>query len=246
MRLLDHFARTGDTLFRWRSYLPFLLAPLFVASFIGFRYPWDSHAWDLAWEVGCLLVSAGGAAIRIFVAGTAPRGTSGRTTRGQKAALLNTTGAYSLVRHPLYIGNYLIALGLSSFARAWFLPIIVSLASLLYYERIAAREEEFLEEKFGQEFRDWAGRVPALVATFRDYRPPALPFSWARALRREFYAVSGVATAFFVLDVIGDLAVTGRVRLDPVWAAVFVAGGVFFLSMRALKKRGLLAVDGEG
>ena len=58
-----------------------------------------------------------------------------------------------MVRHPLYLANYVIALGLSCFSRAWYLPVIVSLAGLLYYERIAAREEQFLEARFGDAFR---------------------------------------------------------------------------------------------
>ncbi|MGB8874133.1 MAG: hypothetical protein WCC75_12145, partial [Desulfobaccales bacterium] len=45
--------------------------------------------------------------------GLPPRGTSGRNTQGQVAETLNTTGIYSLVRNPLYLGNFLIWLGLS-------------------------------------------------------------------------------------------------------------------------------------
>ena len=35
VRLADHFSATGDVLFRWRSYLPLVLVPLFLVSFIG-------------------------------------------------------------------------------------------------------------------------------------------------------------------------------------------------------------------
>lgn len=245
MKLLDHFTRTGDLFFRWRSYLPLLLVPLFGASFIGFRYPYDSHAFDLAWEIGCFLLSMGGLAVRMFTVGSAPRGTSGRNTRTQKADVLNTTGTYSLVRHPLYVGNYLIALGLSFFSRTWFLPMIVSLASLLYYERIAAREEAFLEGKFGDEFRNWAARVPALVPNLRNYVPPALPFGWKKALGREFYALFVIATGFFVLDVAEDFWVTGGITFDPLWTSIFMLSGFFFAVMRTMKKR-LAHVRGSG
>lgn len=237
MRLLDHFTRSGELLFRGRSYLPLLLVPLFVASFVGARYPFNSHALDLAWEIGCFLVSLTGFAIRLFTVGTAPHGTSGRNTREQKAEVLNTAGAYSVVRHPLYLGNYLIALGLSCFSRTWSLPIIVSLATLLYYERIAAREEEFLDEKFGEEFRSWAARVPAIVPNFRNPQPPALPFSWRKALGREFYGISFLGASFFVLDVIQEFAVTGRIAFDPLWTLLGVFSAVFFVTMRTLKKR---------
>ena len=142
MRLADRLSATGDVLFRWRSWLPLLLLPLFLASFPGLGYPGGSHRLDLVWELACFSVAALGIAGRLLTSGTAPRGTSGRNTREQKAAALNTTGPYSVVRHPLYLGNYLIGLGLSLFTRTWFLPVIVSLAALLYYERIAAREKQ--------------------------------------------------------------------------------------------------------
>jgi len=144
MRIVAQLTHSGEVLFRYRSWMPLLLLPLFVEPLARARYPFDSHGLDLAWEVACFLVTLGGLAIRIITTGAAPRGTSGRSTRTQKARVLNTTGAYSVVRHPLYLGNGLIALGVSSFPRAWYLPLIVSLAALLYYERIAMREEKYL------------------------------------------------------------------------------------------------------
>ena len=237
MKLADHFRRSGDLLFGRRSYLPLLLVPLFVVSFVGFRYPFESHTFDLAWEIGCFLIAVAGLAIRIFTIGTVPRGTSGRNTRAQRARALNTTGAYSVVRHPLYLSNYLIALGLSCFSRTWYLPIIISLVALVYYERIASREEAYLEDTFGESFRQWAARVPAIVPALGQYEPPAMAFNWRRALSREFYGVSAVTTSVFVLDVIQDVAVTGRITFDPVWTTVGVLGGLFFCVMRTLKKR---------
>jgi protein-S-isoprenylcysteine O-methyltransferase Ste14 len=240
MRLADHFTGAGTFLFRWRGYLPLLLVPAFAASFFGPRIALASRGQALAWEIGCFLVAMLGVGIRLFTVGTAPRGTSGRNTREQKADTLNTTGPYSVVRHPLYLGNYLIALGLACFSRTWYLPVIVTLAALLYYERIAAREEQFLEEKFGDAFRRWATAVPAVVPSPRHYRPPALPFRWRVALAREFYAVFLVTTAFFALDALESYATTGWPRPEGVWTAAFLAGGGFFAVMRILKKRGRL------
>ena len=236
MKLVEQLGQSGDLLFRWRSWLPLLLLPLFVASFQGLAYPLGSHRLDLLWEISCFAVSVLGLAVRVVTVGTSPRGTSGRNTRAQKAAVLNTTGPYSVVRHPLYLANYLIALGMSLFSRTWFLPVIVSLATILYYERIAAREEGFLESRFGDAFRRWAARVPAAVPRMRGWQPAALPFSWERALGREFYAIGEVSVAFFVLDVLEDWTVGHGLTIDPVWTMVAVAGGAFFVVMRIRKK----------
>ena len=246
MKLADHFAHAGDFLFRWRGQVPLVLVPLFLASFLGARYPFASHAMNLAWELGSFLIAAAGLAIRIFTIGCSPRGTSGRNTRAQKADVLNTTGPYSVVRHPLYLGNYLIALGLSLSSRTWYLPLIVTLAAALYYERIAAREEQFLEERFGDEFRRWAGAVPAALPALRRYRPPALPFQWRVAMAREFYAMSMLPVAFWALDIVEHYAVTGQLVLDPLWTTLAAAGALFFAVMRTLKKRGRLTRRPDG
>lgn len=240
MKLIDRFADTGSFLFRWRSYVPLLLLPALVASFSGPRYRVDSAAALLAWEAACLAVALIGLAVRVVTVGTAPRGTSGRNTRAQKAEVLNTTGLYSILRHPLYVGNALIALGVAALSRTWYLPLIVALAALLYYERIAACEERYLEGKFGDEFRRWADRVPAMIPTFRGYRPPALPFNWRVVLGREFYAFSIITTLFSVLHLVDRYAVTGRVALDPESTVLFLLGLGAFVVLRALKKSGRL------
>jgi len=197
------------------------------------------------WELVCLAVSTFGAAIRIVTVGTSPPGTSGRSTRGQNAIVLNTTGPYSVVRHPLYIGNYFIALGFSLVSRTWWLPLIVSFATLLYYERIAAEEERFLEEQFGTDFLAWAARVPAMVPGFGQFEPPRQPFHWRRPLAREFYAIAEITTVFFVLDAVQDYAVTGKVQFDLIWTAVFLAGAVYFAVMWSLKHAGRLDSLGQ-
>lgn len=237
MRISEHFSYTSAFVFRWRGYLILLLFPIILLSFLGFCYPFGSHKFDLLWEIGCLLISLLGLSVRVLTVGTAPHGTSGRYTSRRRADVLNTTGMYSIVRHPLYLGNYLIFLGVSFFPRAWFLPIIVSLAFILHYERVIFSEEEFLEGKFGNEFREWAARVPTIIPRFTDYQPPNLSFSWKAVLRREFYALVGIIGAFFGLDMIGDLIAYGRVNFDPFWTPLFISSLVFFLIMRMVKKK---------
>lgn len=182
-----------------------MLLPLFIVSLLEARYPFNSH---ILWH----------SSARHF-------GTQYLSSEG---CYVKHHSMYSVVRHPLYVGNYLIALGLSCFPRVWYLPIIASLANLLFYERIAFWDEEF---------RVWAAQVPAMIPTLRHYRPPPLPFSWGRALGREFYALSIVTTSFFLMDVIQEFVITGRIALDPVWTPVFLFGAVFFAVMRVLKKR---------
>ncbi len=57
-----------------------------------------------------IIIGMLGQGIRIWVAGFAPKDTSGRNTKEQKASVLNHTGLYSLCRNPLYLGNFLMML----------------------------------------------------------------------------------------------------------------------------------------
>jgi protein-S-isoprenylcysteine O-methyltransferase Ste14 len=236
MKLADHFSHSGHFLFRWRSYFPLLLLPAFVLALadspLGVEPGQSSHAWGIA----CLLISLAGLAIRALTIGAAPPGTSERSTTDPRASTLTTTGAYSLVRHPLYLGNSLVVLGLACFPGVWYLPVVVMLASLLYHERIAAREERFLEDRFGDDFRRWADSVPAMLPAVARYTPAVAPFKWRRVLDREFHALFVIGAGFFVLDVARRLLATGRVSFDPFWTVVAAATGALFVTLTALKK----------
>lgn len=143
MALREEYERIGNWLFRWRSFLPLLVLGLALVGMRDFTYLGNAHKWDLVWEGFCLMVSFFGLGIRALVIGYVPEKTSGRNTLAQKAISLNVTGLYSIVRHPLYLGNFFIWLGISLFARHWLLSVTCMLIFWLYYERIIFAEEEF-------------------------------------------------------------------------------------------------------
>jgi len=159
-----------------------------------------------------------------------------RSTTNPRASMLRTTGIYSVVRHPLYVGNTLTAIGLACFTTAWYLPIIVGLLGLLYHERIAAREEVFLEGRFGDEFRQWADRVPAMFPRWSVYERSATPFAWRRILGREFHGLLVIGSVLFVLDLARSAMATGRLVFDPFWTAFFALTAAIFVVCSLLKK----------
>ena len=236
MKLLDHLSQSGDFLFRRRSFFPLLLLPAFVLALADSPLAGAPAGWVRLWQISCLLVSLAGLAIRVLTIGAAPAGTSERSTTGPRASALNTTGVYSVVRHPLYLGNTLIAVGLGCFPGAWYLPVIIVLASLLYHERIAAREERFLEERFGEDFRRWAEQVPAMVPAFARYVPPTARFRWRRVLGREFHALFVIGAGFFALDLGQRALSTGKAAFDPFWTGVLAGTGAIFVVLMAVKK----------
>ena len=246
MTLHEEFERAGNWLFRRRGYLPLLLLPIPVAAMAGVHYPAHIHGLDLAWEGACLLLSLLGLGVRVATVGFVPRGTSGPNTRRLVADSLNTTGTYSVVRHPLYVGNYLMWLGVAAFPRAWWSPLLASLAFWLYYERIMFAEEAFLSRKFGTTYTRWAATTPAFIPRAALWQPPTCPLSVRAVLRREYPGLFALVACFTVLEVVGDFAYTGRLALDPVWGVAFAATAVLCGVLRALKHRTrLLHVEGR-
>lgn len=245
MSLNEQMVRSGNFLFRWRSYLPLCLLPVFVLAFDGFRYLGDSEAVDHIWEAFCFAIATAGLSIRVMTVGFVPCNTSGRNTRLQRADTLNTRGMYSVVRHPLYLGNFLIWVGVAMFPHTWWLLLITILAFWIYYERIMFAEEEFLSERFGVDFEEWALNTPAFVPAFRKWRSAPLRFSWKSVLARENSTLLGIITAFFALEVSGDVVLGKVPHLDLGWILLMSGGLTLYITLRWLKKRELLSHTGR-
>ena len=240
MALREEFEKNGNWLFRWRSYLPFLMVGILVLSLRKFSYLAKSEIMDELWEAFCLCVSFFGLGIRIFTVGYTPKGTSGRNTREQIAETLNTKGIYSLIRHPLYLGNFFIWLGIVLFAHQWHLTLICILAYWLYYERIMFAEEAYLREKFGGEFEDWANRTPAIIPRFRNWEKADLSFSLKNVLKREYNGFFVIILSMSLLELTGNIFFKGKFEIDTMWYVIFSTGFLVWFTLRTLKKKTLL------
>lgn len=246
MSLKDQMAKTGAWLFRWRSYLPLVLIVIIIPAFQEFSYPFGSHAYDLLWEMFCLSVSLFGLFIRCYTIGYTPKGTSGRNTKSQVAETLNTTGIYSIVRNPLYLGNFFMMLGVTMFPRTWWLCVIYALAFWLYYERIIMAEEAFLKTKFGEYYENYLASTPAFIPNFRLWQPNTLSFSFRNVLKREYSGFFGVIAAMTILNFFGKYIHEGTFGFDLVWMSIFAFGLIVYITLRTLKKKTrLLHVEGR-
>ncbi len=244
MPLREEFENVGNWLFRWRSYLPLALSGVLALGLIQNRL--DGFVPPLGWTLACFAISLVGLGVRIATVGFTPRGTSGRNTDGQRADELNSSGIYSTVRHPLYLGNFLMWLGVAMYCQLWWLAVIVSLLFWIYYERIMFAEEEYLRRKFGESYVNWAARTPAFIPSFRNYRPPNLPFSFRNVLKREYSGLLGVVMAFAAMGVCERLVVEGRFALDPTWQWICLGGVVLYVLLRTVRKQTrLFEVEGR-
>lgn len=84
---------------------------------------------------------------------------------------LATTGAYSLVRHPLYLGNFLILVGFAIAGWHWVVLVVVVLFFLFYYPAAIRYEDHKLEGIFGDDWRQWSGMTPGMFPTRLKWTP---------------------------------------------------------------------------
>ncbi len=245
MALREEFAQQGEWLFRRRSFGPVALLPIlfFAVPQLGAlqtelyrQHVAHADIYILAWKFFAIAVAAAGLIVRAMVAGYVPVGTSGRNTTGQQADSLNTSGMYSIVRHPLYLGNFLSQFGVLLYLQVWWFALIGVLGFWLYYERIMMAEEAYLTEKFGPSYLEWAARTPAFFPRFRQWQPPATPFSLRTVFRREQSGLFLFTTSFAGLEVLihGLTTNTWSIAL-PVLGAWGV-GMAFYVTLSVLKK----------
>ncbi len=105
-----------------------------------------------------------------------------------------------MVRHPLYLGNYFMWIGIAFYTFNFTFVLIVTLLFWLYYERIMFAEERFLERKFGDEYMNWAQRTPAFIPCIRKYVKNEMALSYKNILKREYSGMLATVFGFVFID----------------------------------------------
>jgi protein-S-isoprenylcysteine O-methyltransferase Ste14 len=236
MALVHEFENSGNWLFKRRSWLPlFMIVAGIIMMYMGNR---QAILFDMRDELIFLGVSLFGQVIRILTVGFAPKNTSGRNTaNGQIADELNVTGIYSILRHPLYLGNFFMWLGPVLFLRSVWFIVVFGLLYWLYYERIMFAEEQFLRRKFGDIYDEWSETVNSFIPYSFKYIPPKLPFSVINVLKREYNSFVNIFGIFTLLDLFRNYYLSERIYLTKMWIYLFVSAFVIWIVVRTIHKR---------
>ena len=203
MVLVNSWEKQGNFLFKYRGQFPVILFVLAV-PFLYYSKDLPSSEKQI-WNYIALSISVVGFLIRFYTIGTTPKGTSGRNTNKQVAEVLNSSGIYAVVRHPLYLGNYLIWIGITCFVFNVAFIVLVTLLFWLYYERIMFAEERFLEKKFGNKYLEWSNKIPAFIPSISKFRSSTIPFSIKTVLRREYSGVLATVLGFCFIEFIRNI-----------------------------------------
>ncbi len=119
---------------------------------------------------------------------------------------LATGGPYRHIRHPLYLGSFLVGLGFSVAGGRWWFPLLYLALFVWLYGRAITAEEVRLASLYGEEYRAYRESVPAFLPRLKP-RPGPRPGSrgsggvrfWLYRRNREWQAALGTLAGFGLL-----------------------------------------------
>lgn len=146
-----------------RKLFPFRLVIGLVVTAVAFGWIWPTPLFSQGyWPLHTfgLLGIFTGVGMRAWGSGSA-----GSHTRSEiiEAPKLTTGGAFAHVRNPIYAGTVSIGIGMSLLIgdpKALFFAAVA--LGILYFALVPA-EEEFLSERFGEEYASYRAEVPRLI-----------------------------------------------------------------------------------
>ncbi len=192
MKIREKMLEHGNWLFKYRGQLPIMLFLIAIPVIYETSYYNRIESATISIiQNSAIIISIIGLILRYYTIGTTPIGTSGKNRDIQIAEKLNTKGIYSLVRNPLYLGNYIIWLGITIYSLSYILVILASFFFLFIYERIILVEEEFLSKKY-----------PGKYPNFKNYQKGEIKFSVKKILRQEYSSTLSTIISFIYIDVL--------------------------------------------
>ena len=234
----------GNFLFKYRNLvfpLLFVLLVLGTEPFLGNR---QTEKWIY---VTGFVIALSGQIIRALTIGLAYIVRGGRDKKVYAKTLVKD-GIFAHCRNPLYLGNILIVSGLGVVADSTVFYFIGIPFFVLSYMAIIKAEESYLSGKFGEEYREYCGKVNSLIPDLSGIRTTleSMTFNWRRLLVKEYGTTYAWITVMILLILKNQYVHYGHEVSRPVlWIASssFIAVTIFYALVRYLKKTERLVGD---
>jgi protein-S-isoprenylcysteine O-methyltransferase Ste14 len=124
----------------------------------------------------------------------------------RKQQVLTVTGPYAYTRNPLYLGSFVLVVGVAVAARSWPSALILFGYFALFYSFVMRREEGELYQHHGNAFQEYAQTVPLFFPRLTPAKASAEnvgSFSFEQYKKnREYRAMIGFLLLLVVFVVI--------------------------------------------
>jgi protein-S-isoprenylcysteine O-methyltransferase Ste14 len=233
----------GRAFFKYRDFM----APVAVLAVMLLTRPGrgtGSGEYDAVMAVLGTLIASAGQALRGLVIGLAYVLRAG-TNRRIAADRLVCEGVFAHVRNPLYLGNFLIVLGLTVvWNSTWIYLTAIPFCIAAHYSLILA-EEDYLRGKFGQAYVDYCSRVHRIVPELSGFRATLakFDFDWRRVVRKDYGTVFAWVSIVIVLIATKETFREGVLDAEDLLAVAAAGWLTLFLlwgCARWMKKTGRL------
>ncbi|MDW6020328.1 isoprenylcysteine carboxylmethyltransferase family protein [Mesorhizobium sp. BAC0120] len=149
---------TRPSLFPWPPLIYVAAIAISIELWVLHPLPWfGSPMSDILFAVGCIALVA---VVALYVSAVRELAKAKTTIQPHRASTqLVTSGAFSVTRNPIYLGNTLLMLAVAViWGNLWFVPLAV-IAAFLTQKLAIEGEEKHLAASFGKRYADYKRRV---------------------------------------------------------------------------------------
>ncbi len=219
MTLSEQFTTLCRRLYDSRQWLPLLLYPAALFALLTAR-PFNIIPDSFVFTLLCTVISLLGMAIRMLTIGYPPPMSKKKAKEGVHSTTLITKGMYSVVRHPIALGNLLAWYGIILYVGiVWFIVGAMVLYTSFTYLVLISEEEE-LKQRFGESYTDWAQHTNALIPKCRLWNRNHPHFSLMRTIRHEYVHFFCLVLTFVTINLIRNRVIEFTWSLSPLWSMV--------------------------
>lgn len=86
------------------------------------------------------------------------------------ASFLCSSGPFAYIRNPLYLGNFIVGIGMAVSLNEWYGYAIFLFQYTLVYSFLIPYEERYLLDKFGYVYTDYSTQVRRFLPRLRGYK----------------------------------------------------------------------------
>lgn len=229
----------GNFFFRYRN----ALFPLvIVVASLTLRPEVILQSWivDRVLGLAGIVIALTGQAVRLITIGFDYIHRGGKDGKVYAGRLVRG-GIYGLTRNPMYLGNSLIAIGVTMLMGSPLGYLIVIPFFLFVYQAIIAAEEAYLRDKFGAEYEDYEANVNRIVPSLSRIKESfaGMRFDWRRSIKKDIGTVVGLTIGLNILPVwrsyfLYDSGTTKLAAIRAVWIVLAIT--IVYLVLLKMKR----------
>ena len=120
----------------------------------------------------------------------------------RKNKVLTVSGPYAYTRNPLYLGSFILAIGLVICGGVWWLGLILLSLFLIIYLPVMKAEIGEMRQLFPQDFPDFEANVPLFIPRLTPWKREDVVFDSSLYLKyREYRALIGLLIVATILTI---------------------------------------------